>query len=143
MPPARSGGFPYSAASVSPNRPRVLLADDEADIRTNLAGLLTRSGFDVVVVEDGRAALDVFEAGGVDVAVLDVVMPEVDGREVVTLTGDCPKVTVTGGGNTVSVDRVGEIIVSGADNDVTWGAALDGTTPAITDTSVGNSIVQG
>ena len=68
---------------MAPNQPRVLLADDEADIRTNLAGLLTRSGFDVVVVEDGRAALDVFEAGGVDVAVLDVVMPEVDGREVV------------------------------------------------------------
>jgi DNA-binding response OmpR family regulator len=68
---------------MSPERPRVLLADDEADIRTNLAGLLTRSGFDVVVVEDGRAALDVFEAGGIDVAVLDVVMPDVDGREVV------------------------------------------------------------
>jgi hypothetical protein len=33
--------------------------------------------------------------------------------------------------------------VSGADNDITWGAALDGTTPAITDTSVGNTIVQG
>jgi hypothetical protein len=67
----------------------------------------------------------------------------ISGDSIVTLTGDCPTVTVTGGGNTVSVDRVGEICVSGADNDITWGAALDGTTPAITDTSVGNTIVQG
>jgi hypothetical protein len=67
----------------------------------------------------------------------------ISGETVVTLTGDCPTVTVTGGGNTVSVDRVGEIVVSGADNDVRWGAALDGTAPAITDTGFGNSIVQG
>jgi hypothetical protein len=67
----------------------------------------------------------------------------ISGDTVVTLTGDCPTVTVTGGGNTVSVDRVGEIVVSGADNDVRWGAALDGTTPAITDTGFGNTIVQG
>ena len=53
----------------------------------------------------------------------------ISGDSIVTLTGDCPTVTVTGGGNTVSVDRVGEIFVSGADNDVTWGAACSTARP--------------
>lgn len=64
-------------------RPSVLLADDEASITSNLAALLTRSGFDVTVIDNGDAALDSLLAGGFDVAVLDVLMPGIDGREVV------------------------------------------------------------
>jgi DNA-binding response OmpR family regulator len=64
-------------------RPAVLLADDEASITSNLAPLLERSGFDVTVVENGRAALDALLEDGFDAAVLDVLMPHLDGREVV------------------------------------------------------------
>lgn len=61
----------------------MLLADDEASISSNLAPLLTRAGFDVDVVEDGRSALAALSAGGFDACVLDVLMPGIDGREVV------------------------------------------------------------
>jgi DNA-binding response OmpR family regulator len=66
-----------------PLRPSILLADDEASITSNLAPLLERSGFDVAVVEDGSGALALLADGGFDAAVLDVVMPGLDGREVV------------------------------------------------------------
>jgi DNA-binding response OmpR family regulator len=65
-----------------PRRPVVLLADDEAAITTNLAAFLGRSGFDVRVVGDGLAALDAACSLGPDLCVLDVLMPGLDGREV-------------------------------------------------------------
>jgi len=61
----------------------VLLADDEASITSNLAPLLQRSGFDVDVVETGSAALAKLSGTAYDAAVLDVMMPGPDGREVV------------------------------------------------------------
>lgn len=64
-------------------RPRILLADDEASITSNLAPLLHRSGFDVTVVDTGDTALAELTDGRYDVAVLDVMMPGLDGREVV------------------------------------------------------------
>ncbi len=64
-------------------RPRLLLADDEASISSNLAPLLMRAGFDVEIVANGTTALAALAAGGFDACVLDVLMPGIDGREVV------------------------------------------------------------
>ncbi|MGH9214453.1 MAG: response regulator transcription factor [Acidimicrobiales bacterium] len=63
-------------------RPVVLLADDEVAITANLAPFLERSGFRVQVVHDGEAALAAAESIDPDLCVLDVLMPRVDGREV-------------------------------------------------------------
>jgi two-component system OmpR family response regulator len=62
--------------------PRILIADDEAHIREVVAYALTRDGFEVATAGDGRAALAAIEAGGVDLVVLDVLMPELDGLAV-------------------------------------------------------------
>lgn len=59
-----------------------MLADDENAITDNLAPFLERSGFRVVVVPDGQAALAAVEEHTPDLCVLDVLMPRVDGREV-------------------------------------------------------------
>lgn len=64
-----------------PARPRLLLVDDDPGITGGLAPVLERDGFDVVVAEDGPEALLAVAAGGVDVIVLDVMMPTLDGRE--------------------------------------------------------------
>lgn len=61
-------------------RPRLLLVDDDQAITAGLGAFLGRSGYDVVVAADGQEALD---AGAFDIAVCDVVMPRVDGREFV------------------------------------------------------------
>lgn len=61
---------------------RILLVDDEEAIRDNLGAFLVRSGFDVQVAADGEQALQLLAGHQPDLVVLDVVMPRVDGREV-------------------------------------------------------------
>jgi DNA-binding response OmpR family regulator len=61
---------------------KVLLVDDEPAITENLAPLLERAGFEVVTASNGERALEVIAAESPDVMVLDVLMPKIDGREV-------------------------------------------------------------
>lgn len=59
---------------------RVLIADDHPLFRLGLSLALEREGFDVVgEVENGRVAVERCAQGGVDVVLLDVRMPEMDG----------------------------------------------------------------
>jgi DNA-binding response OmpR family regulator len=58
---------------------RVLVIDDEADIRTLLRTLLERAGYAVEEAENGRAGLRAFYAAAPDLVILDVTMPELDG----------------------------------------------------------------
>jgi DNA-binding response OmpR family regulator len=63
-------------------KPHILLVDDEHDITSNLAAFLNRSGFETSVAEDGEEALQQVEIATPDLIVLDVLMPKIDGREV-------------------------------------------------------------
>ena len=61
---------------------RILIADDDRAIRESLARALGLEGYDVVQANDGAAALSLVESAQPDVAVLDVMMPNVDGLTV-------------------------------------------------------------
>lgn len=61
--------------------PHILLVDDESAITDNLSPFLERSGFDVSTASNGEAALEVIEAETIDLVVSDVLMPKMDGRE--------------------------------------------------------------
>jgi len=61
---------------------RVLVADDEKNLRDLLVRELSRQGHDVDGVGDGEAALELLSAGGYDVVVLDMKMPRREGIEV-------------------------------------------------------------
>ena len=61
---------------------RILLADDDRAIREALTRALTLEGYDVVQAADGAQALVLVESSKPDVAVLDVMMPNVDGLTV-------------------------------------------------------------
>jgi DNA-binding response OmpR family regulator len=63
-------------------RQKILLVDDETAITTNLSAFLVRSGFDTAAAADGEEALQQVEAVAPDLIVLDVLMPKIDGREV-------------------------------------------------------------
>jgi DNA-binding response OmpR family regulator len=65
-----------------PTKPSILLVDDETAITDNLAPFLARSGFDVSVASNGEEALQKVATGHPDLLVLDVLMPRLDGREV-------------------------------------------------------------
>ena len=60
---------------------RILLAEDEAAMRTYLARALENAGYEVVAVDRGTAALPHLEAGHFDLLLSDIVMPEMDGIE--------------------------------------------------------------
>ncbi len=62
--------------------PKILLADDETAITANLAPFLERAGFVVAVVGDGQAAFQKTGEFSPDLIILDVLMPGLDGREV-------------------------------------------------------------
>lgn len=61
---------------------KLLLVDDETAITDRLAPFLSRAGFEVKVVADGEAALREIVSFSPDLVVLDVLMPKLDGREV-------------------------------------------------------------
>lgn len=63
------------------DRPRLLLVDDEPAITASLAPFLERAGFAVRVAANGAEALEQAAAFTPALIVMDVLMPEVDGRE--------------------------------------------------------------
>lgn len=58
---------------------KILIADDEERIVKLVSDFLTASGYEVVCAADGREALDLFEKVGADLAIIDIMMPEIDG----------------------------------------------------------------
>jgi CheY-like chemotaxis protein len=63
-------------------RPTVLIVDDDPRIRTMLVEVLTLEGFPTETAVDGREALEMLPRGGPRVVLLDLLMPVVDGRQV-------------------------------------------------------------
>jgi DNA-binding response OmpR family regulator len=59
----------------------ILLVDDEAAIIENLAPFLVRAGFAVITATNGQEALEKIEAESPELVVSDVLMPKMDGRE--------------------------------------------------------------
>jgi two-component system response regulator PilR (NtrC family) len=64
------------------NRFRILVADDERSIRELLAIVLRRDGYEVILAENGRTALNVLEQEPVDLLISDIKMPDMSGVEV-------------------------------------------------------------
>jgi two-component system, chemotaxis family, chemotaxis protein CheY len=66
---------------------RVLIVDDEADIRKTVRLTLTKAGFDVVEAEDGEKAIKEIGSGDnprmVDAILCDIQMPKINGKEAV------------------------------------------------------------
>ncbi len=63
-------------------RDRILLVEDEVSLAVGLEYNLKEDGYEVVWVEDGRKALQVFETESFDLVILDVMMPYFNGFEV-------------------------------------------------------------
>ena len=64
------------------DHPTLLLADDDPSITSSLGPFLERAGFQVLIAIDGEAALQKAQAQKPDLIILDVLMPRLDGREV-------------------------------------------------------------
>jgi len=60
---------------------KILVIDDEADIRTYLSRLLERSGYETVLAEDGHLALQAAREHRPDLVILDLMMPRQSGTD--------------------------------------------------------------
>jgi DNA-binding response OmpR family regulator len=79
---------PMSAAPAPPDAP-ILVVDDDAKIVRLVRTYLERDGFTVTTAADGRAALDAIERRRPALVVLDLMLPELDGRAVIrAIRGD-------------------------------------------------------
>jgi DNA-binding response OmpR family regulator len=86
---------------------RVLVVDDEAIVRDVLTRYLEKEGFRVDAAPDGEAALALAARSRPDIVILDLMLPKVDGLEVLRRLrelGDVPVVMLTAKGE--EVDRV-------------------------------------
>ena len=64
---------------------KILVADDEFLIRWSLTQALCHEGYEVITVENGRTAIEAAKAQRFDFIITDLVMPELDGWEVLEM----------------------------------------------------------
>ncbi len=77
---------------------KILVAEDETHLRKLVCDYLSKSGFEVYGATDGQEALDLFYKEAFALAVLDIMMPRVDGLEVlkeIRSVSDMPVVMLT------------------------------------------------
>ena len=78
----------------------VLIAENDPGVSCVLAEVLARRGLEVETVEDGKAALDRLQVGGIDVLVCDLDMPTMSGEDLLRHIEDwerAPDVVVVSG----------------------------------------------
>ena len=95
---------------------RVLIVEDDSGIADFLQLELEHEGFEVLHAEDGRKALELFESGAPDIILLDIMLPKLNGLEVlrrIRKTSRVPVIMLTARGDTL--DKVSGLD-SGADD---------------------------
>jgi|SRR5210317_1186476 two-component system cell cycle response regulator CpdR len=83
---------------------RILIVDDEEDVRIALKQVLERAGYEVSVAATGNEGLDVMKREGADLVITDVIMPGVDGivtaKQIREKYRDTRIIVISGGGRT-------------------------------------------
>ena len=81
---------------------RILIVDDEEEIRAGLSRLVRREGFEALTAPNGQDALDLLRRESFDILLLDIRMPGLDGMEVLRrvkeMDGDLPVIMITAHG---------------------------------------------
>ena len=81
---------------------RILVIEDDAQVRAMLRQMLERAGYEVVEAPDGRAGVRLYRQEKADLIITDLIMPEKEGIETITeLRRDFPDVkiiAISGGG---------------------------------------------
>ena len=87
---------------------KILIIDDEKDVRVVLKEVLKRAGFDAIVAANAMEGLEKLEADGVDLVITDVIMPGMDGVAAIERIRknhpDMPIIVISGGGNVAPME---------------------------------------
>ncbi len=86
---------------------KLLVVDDDPELRELITAYLSKQGYEIVAVGDGRAMDHAFAAGGVDLVILDLMLPGEDGLDIakrLKQTTDVPIIIVSAQGE--EIDRI-------------------------------------
>ena len=86
---------------------KLLVVDDDPELRELITAYLSKQGYDIVAVGDGGAMDHAFAAGGVDLVILDLMLPGEDGLDIakrLKQTTDVPIIIVSAQGE--DIDRI-------------------------------------
>ena len=97
---------------------RVLVVDDEADVRKSVKLILSKAGYDVIEAEDGEVGVQTAKSGDnplvLNAIICDLNMPKMSGMEAIpyfrSQFPSCPVIVLTGAG---SVDRATTLFKQG------------------------------
>ncbi len=98
--------------------PKVLIVDDEADVVRLLQFRFEKEGFETIMAGDGPSALAMVEAEAPDLVLLDIMMPLMDGMEVLRQirsrrkTSKTPVIMLTAKTASITVDEARQLWVS-------------------------------
>jgi len=96
---------------------RVLVVEDDEDIRDVLQETLRRWGYDVVVAQDGKEGINKFRSHSFSLVITDIRMPAMDGLSMLkTIRSEDSKVPIIVITGYPSVDSAVESLVQGADH---------------------------
>ena len=99
-------------------RGRVLVVDDEADVRNTLRLTLTKAGYDVIEAEDGEKAIEAVRSGDnplmLDTIIMDLMMPKVNGVEAISyIRSQFPSVPILVLTGTPNIGNMNELYKKG------------------------------
>ena len=86
---------------------KLLVVDDDPELRELITAYLSKQGYEIVAVADGRAMDHAFAAGGVDLVILDLMLPGEDGLDIakrLKQTTNVPIIIVSAQGE--EIDRI-------------------------------------
>lgn len=98
--------------------PKVLIVDDEPDVVRLLQFRFDKEGFDTITATDGQTALSTVESDAPDLVLLDIMMPLMDGMEVLRQirsrrrTSKTPVIMLTAKTASITVDEARQLWVS-------------------------------
>jgi len=81
---------------------RILISDDDSQVRAMLRQMLERAGYEVADARDGKEAIKLYHENPADLVITDIIMPEKEGIEtIMELKRDYPNIkifAISGGG---------------------------------------------
>lgn len=90
---------------------RILVVDDERAVREMLQDALVRDGHAVLCAADGDEAIDLFGSGGIDIVIMDLIMPVREGLETILelqrLEPSVAVIAISGGGQIAAATYLG------------------------------------